>query len=200
MSVIKKHPKAVSALVMAVALVVVINVFRADQPPKAVQEVFSTLYRNWTRQAEQLGNVLDKGARVVVLDFERSGDREYGHVIAALQETGVTLEHIERLVVDEDAGWDSEKPGFPYFEFVRAADAHPGVDAVISFCGLPYFSPGAQRPNPSELPKLLVVGLEGDDVFAKPLFAQGRLYALSVPRTVYEEGRQVVSYDLLRGE
>lgn len=194
MSFLQKYSLWVILAALVVIVWAVISLFLPDQSSRAIQELYSTFYRNQVMQAEQLADALEDGAAVVVLDYERDRGK-YKPVIHALKAGGVLIQHVETLVMSDEAGWDSGLAGFPYSEFVRVAEEYPGVDAVIALCGPPYAVTG----DPSQLPKLLATdGSSGGA--GKRLFDQGWLYAATVPRTVERDGQAVVTYELLHRE
>ena len=199
MSIFNEYPRAVMSVAAVVLLVAVINLLRPEKLPKGVEQQFSALYKAWVTQAQQLGDVLEDGSRVVVMDFDREllgFDRgEYKRALNALKDTGISIEHLEKIYRASSGDWDLNQSGFPYSEFVRIAEKYPDVDGVIAFCGVPYFPPHFNAPDPSDLPKLLVAAgpVEGPETILR--YDEGWVYAASVPR----EGEPEV-YDLLKEE
>ena len=186
MDLIRKYP--IPSLVVAVVAIVLLafKFLAADKPPEFVQRGLSIFMERQIEQAELLSSALTGGSQIVVLDLDRVrlgfDKRSNKKVIETLQQHGSSLLHFEVLTADESRGWDRSKPGFPYAEYLRVAEAYPEADAIISLCGLPYFGNTSDLPDLADLPKLLTTSGLTNDENAEALFHQGWLYAVTVAR------------------
>lgn len=161
MSFLEKQPKVAVAAALILILISLVSLFRPDSPPKFVEQSVSKLFTDMALQAEQIANFLEDGSRVVLMErdltLKAHRESDYQRIFRALEDGGVSIQHVERLIVDERQGWDPFAPGFPYSEFVRVAGEYPDVDAVISLCGTPYGLVASDRPSSSARPPLLIM-------------------------------------------
>lgn len=202
MNFFSAYPRSTIAALVLLLSFALFSFFRSGGIPSFVKDDLNTIHKNMVRQAEQLAGTLESSSRVVVLEvdyaMEAHGDRVYERVFDALKAKGLDIQHVERLIVDAESGWDPNQSGFPYSEFVRVVGAIPDVDAVIALCGPPYGLEQFRSIHPSTKPKLLVAGGIGGGV-AESLCKQGWLHAATVPRTVTENGELVLKFELVTG-
>jgi len=159
MNLFKKYPRVVAIVALFVIATTGLRLVRTlTRPPET--DVIRAYYDEVADQARTASMYLEKNAKVVVLTFDaeaRSANNEpLRRMIGGLKEAGLSVGHVERLVMDTNQGWSDVIPGFPYHEFLRVARDHPDVDAIISLSGAPYLSPDTERPDPATLPPLLI--------------------------------------------
>jgi hypothetical protein len=185
MTMIQDHPKVAIAVALLVVALSLTGLFR-DKTPSEIQVVLDAFYEDLIWQAEAVTAGLDDGAKVVVLvydgEIDLGGGPRFKHVYRALEKTGLHIQKVDQLVYNETVGWKQLLYGFPYEEFLRVAREHPDVDGVISLCGVPYFSKGTERPDPSSLPPLCVTRVERWSRALQDLVDEGRVATAAVPR------------------
>ena len=148
------------AILVTVLSLVALRIYHTvirPAPSKAVAAYFDSV----SDQVRQAAAYVKKDATVVVLVFDaemRSENNEpLKRMIKALKEENLSIQHVERLVMDTSSGWSDTMPGFPYEEYVRVAREHPKADAILSLCSAPYPAPDADKTEVSSLPPLLLM-------------------------------------------
>ena len=202
MKMIHERSKILVGVILLALVLAGINLFRADAPPERVRQDLSRFLNDLRSQAELLGRVLKDGSRIVVMDLDREflgfNPKAYQRVLAGLEERGVVIEHMEKLRRDEAQGWDLEKSGFPYAEYLKVAERFPDVEAVIALCGLPYFTSDSPSEPSLALPKLLATAGQMEQKHAEALFYEGWIHATTISLTKIEDGATVVNYEVLQ--
>ena len=201
MEIVRENPKPALIVALIVIVFVGFNLFRADKPPEFVQKGLSKFMGYQEEQVALLADVLPEGSKVVVFDLDRVAlgyeKKEIKRVTKAIEQAGVNIVHSESVMKDDTRGWNFERGGFPYLEFLRMAETYPDIDAVISLCGLPYFDGVTHSVDPMKLPKLLTTSGIAEDEKAEALFHEGWLHAVTVTREEPVGDRTEWVYELL---
>lgn len=160
MNIFEKHPKAMTAILVALLGLVVLRMYHAAVKPVPGKAV-AAYYDSASDQVRQAAAYVKTGGTVVVLVFDaemRSQNNEpLKRMIKALKEENLSIQHVERLIMDTSRGWSDTMPGFPYEEYLRVAREYPKADAVLSLCSTPYPVPAPEKTDVSSLPPLLLM-------------------------------------------
>lgn len=160
MNVLKNHPKAMTAILVALLGLAAIRMYHAAVQPTPGKAV-AAYYDSVSDQVRFAARHVKRGASVVVLVFDaemRSQNNEpLKRMIKALKEEQISIQHVERLVMDTSRGWSYTIPGFPYEEYVRVAREYPKADAILSLCSVPYSVPASEKTDVSSLPPLMLM-------------------------------------------
>ena len=157
MSKIQQHSKIVIPVALAVIALAVASMFR-DATPGPIQEQIDLYYEVMALRVVRVCEALPPEASVALLANQSELDkREFKGMIRRLKKMGLTVLHIKGVSDSDDAEW-GDQMGFPYRDFLRVAEEHPNLNAIISLCGTPFWPKEAALPDPSSLPDLLVTG------------------------------------------
>jgi hypothetical protein len=160
LNVFENHPKAMTAILVTLIGLAAIRMYHAVVQPTPDKAV-AAYYDSVSDQVRHAAAYVKKGATVVVLVFDaemRSQNNEpLKRMIKTLKEEKLSIQHVERLVMDTSSGWSDTIPGFPYEEYVRVARKYPNADAILSLCSAPYPVPATEKTDVASLPPLLLM-------------------------------------------
>jgi hypothetical protein len=158
--IFENYPKTMTAILVTLIGLIVLRVYHAAVKP-APGKAVAAYYDSVSDQIRHAAAHVKKGASVVVLVFDaemRSQNNEpLKRMIKTLKEENLSIQHVERLVMDTRSGWSDAIPGFPYQEYLRVAREHPNADAILSLCSAPYPIPASEKNDVSSLPPLLLM-------------------------------------------
>ena len=157
MSKIQQHSKIVTPLALAVIALAVASMFR-DSTPGPIQDQIDLYYEVMALRVVRVCESLPPEASVALLANQSElNKREFKDMVRRVKKMGITVLHIETIANSGDAEW-GDQTGFPYRDFLRVAEKYPGLNAVVSLCGTPYWPKKTTLPEPASLPDLLVTG------------------------------------------
>ena len=160
LNVLNNHPRAMTAILVALLVLAAIRMYHATVQPTPGKAV-AAYYDSVSDQVRYAASHVKRGASVVVLVFDaemRSPNNEpLKRMIKALKEENLSIQHVERLIMDTSRGWSDTMPGFPYEEYLRVAREYPKADAILALCSVPYSVPASEKTDVSSLPPLMLM-------------------------------------------
>ncbi len=157
MSTIQQHSKIAIPVALAVIVLAVVSMFRDTTPPY-IQYQFDLHYEVMALGVVRVCEALPPDASVALLANQSElKKREFKGMLRQLKKKGLKVQHIEGIANTQDEEQEYEM-GFHYEDVLRVAEAHPGLNAIVSLCGTPFWPKKDTRPDPASLPDLLVTG------------------------------------------
>lgn len=187
-NVSRKKAPIIMGIAIVVILISLISIFKTGSSSKAKIDVgrFEGLGRI---TGEETANFLGSGKSIVLVRQSREMKSEvlekmHAAFTKALKDGGVSVTAEEEIQMGEEAPeyMMIDMIGLPIGEYVRVAEAHSSVDAIISMVGGLFAGPAELDQIPDGLPPLIVAHGADHRMSSVDLFERGVLMMVVTPR------------------